>query len=93
MVVRFAGVLAIVGLLAAIVLFGLAVWSRRKALIEIVKSVQVGKEGIENWSNGQDELRAALAKQSPATKKIVKKIKEKFNATPDARPDKSTQPA
>ncbi len=82
MVVRFASLLAIVGLIAAVVLFGLAVWSRRKALIEIVKTVQEGKEKLA----GSDivslaHLSGYLDRQSPSTQKIVKKIKEKLNAT------------
>jgi len=73
MVIKYAGLIAIIGLVASVGVFGYAVYVKRKALIEVVENV----EGIKR-KDLVPGIEACLHAQSPTTQKIIKNIKEKL---------------
>jgi hypothetical protein len=81
MVIKYAGLIAIIGLVASVGLCGYAIYVKRKGMIEVVKNVQEIVDTQERTGMGIETsltLRDILDKQSPTTQKIVAKIKEKL---------------
>jgi hypothetical protein len=75
--VRYAGWLAGASVVLAVALCLWVVLTRRKALIEIVRGVQVFKDNY-NRTGTLNALEVELTKQTHSTQKIVKEIKNKL---------------
>lgn len=73
-VARFAWWMAICGLLGSVSLCVASIMSRKRALVEIIKGVQIFKKN-ELEPDAIRHLRGELSQQSPSTQKTVKKIK------------------
>jgi len=73
---QYAKWIAILGLLVGILVFIVAVLQNKKVLVDVIKSVERGKEKL---NVVKSKLTKELATQKPATQKIVNKIREKLN--------------
>jgi len=74
-VTQYAKWIAVLGLLVGIVVFVVAVLRNKNVLVDVIKSVERGKDRFINRSN----LVTSLKTQKPTTQKVVNKIRKKLN--------------